>query len=225
MTLIYHRLQNQIYITWCLMLVSIWRLLFHSAENPHLSSIVSSDAEGGRADISSSGSSKLETTTMHGMYSHLRLRFKVEFLLRTIGNWSFFLNTIFLSSHMYPENPRRTREIVGFMNIGHWTLNTRHCQDSNSQHVSSQVCGDSTVTVLKQTRLATHWDHIVIVLFSHNTSRRSMDCWQFTNCINLILLHYLSQNPKRYLKSYFLLLNISDSYFFVIFIKYSFPWQ
>ena len=31
--------------------------------------------------------------------------------------WHFF-NTIFVSSHMYPENPEETQVIVGFMNMG-----------------------------------------------------------------------------------------------------------
>ena len=32
---------------------------------------------------------------------------------------SFFLNTIFVSSHMYPENPEGTQVIVGSMNMGY----------------------------------------------------------------------------------------------------------
>ena len=31
----------------------------------------------------------------------------------------FFLNTIFVSSHMYPENPEGTQVIVGSMNMGY----------------------------------------------------------------------------------------------------------
>ena len=31
----------------------------------------------------------------------------------------FFFNTIFVSSHMYPENPRRDQVIVGSMNMGY----------------------------------------------------------------------------------------------------------
>ena len=31
----------------------------------------------------------------------------------------FFINTIFVSSHMYPENPEGTRVIVGSMNMGY----------------------------------------------------------------------------------------------------------
>ena len=33
------------------------------------------------------------------------------------GKWDVFLNTIFVSSHMYPENPEETQVIVGSMNI------------------------------------------------------------------------------------------------------------
>ena len=32
---------------------------------------------------------------------------------------SFFFNTIFVSSHMYPENPEGTQVIVGSMNMGY----------------------------------------------------------------------------------------------------------
>ena len=32
---------------------------------------------------------------------------------------SFFSNTIFVSSHMYPENPEGTQVIVGSMNMGY----------------------------------------------------------------------------------------------------------
>ena len=31
----------------------------------------------------------------------------------------FFVNTIFVSSHMYPENPEGTQVIVGSMNMGY----------------------------------------------------------------------------------------------------------
>ena len=31
----------------------------------------------------------------------------------------FFFNTIFMSSHMYPENPEGTQVIVGSMNMGY----------------------------------------------------------------------------------------------------------
>ena len=31
----------------------------------------------------------------------------------------FFLNTIFVPSHMYPENPEETQVIVGSMNMGY----------------------------------------------------------------------------------------------------------
>ena len=31
----------------------------------------------------------------------------------------FFFNTIFVSSHMYPENPEGTQVIVGSMNMGY----------------------------------------------------------------------------------------------------------
>ena len=32
---------------------------------------------------------------------------------------NLFLNTIFVSSHMYPENPEGTQVIVGSMNMGY----------------------------------------------------------------------------------------------------------
>ena len=31
----------------------------------------------------------------------------------------FFLNTIFVSSHMYPENPEGTEVFIGSMNMGY----------------------------------------------------------------------------------------------------------
>ena len=33
--------------------------------------------------------------------------------------FSFFFNTIFVSSHMYPENPEGTKVIVASMNMGY----------------------------------------------------------------------------------------------------------
>ena len=45
--------------------------------------------------------------------------------------------TIFVSSHMYPENPKGTRAIVGYMNMG-------YVSDLNSQPVLFQACTDST---------------------------------------------------------------------------------
>ena len=44
-----------------------------------------------------------------------------------------FLNTIFVSSHINPENPEGTRVIVGSMNL--YRIYIRHCQESNSQPV------------------------------------------------------------------------------------------
>ena len=59
-----------------------------------------------------------------------------------IGELVFFsfLKPFFVSSHMYPENPEGTRVILGSMNM--WYI--RHCQESNSQPVLSQVRADST---------------------------------------------------------------------------------
>ena len=36
-----------------------------------------------------------------------------------LKNFFFFFNTIFVSSHMYPENPEGTQVIVGSMNMGY----------------------------------------------------------------------------------------------------------
>ena len=49
-----------------------------------------------------------------------------------------FLNTILVSSHIYPENPEGTQVIVGSMNMG-YGLYIRHCQESNSQPVPSKI--------------------------------------------------------------------------------------
>ena len=38
----------------------------------------------------------------------------------------FFSNTIFVSSHMYPENPEGTQVIVGSMNMGYISNTTRN---------------------------------------------------------------------------------------------------
>ena len=52
-----------------------------------------------------------------------------------------FFNTIFLSSHMYPENPERTQVIVGSMNMGYISDTAR-----NRTHklVLSQAGADTT---------------------------------------------------------------------------------
>ena len=41
--------------------------------------------------------------------------------LCTLASYKYllFFNTIFVSSHMYPENPERTQVIVGSMNMGY----------------------------------------------------------------------------------------------------------
>ena len=54
-----------------------------------------------------------------------------------------FFNTIFVSSHMYPENPEGTQVIAGLINMGY--IYIRHCQESNSQPVPSQAGADTTL--------------------------------------------------------------------------------
>ena len=39
---------------------------------------------------------------------------------------SFFFNTIFVLSHIYPENPEETQVIVGSMNMGYISDTTRN---------------------------------------------------------------------------------------------------
>ena len=41
------------------------------------------------------------------------------FIFVQIVFFSIFFNTIFVSSHMYSENPERTKVIVGCMNMGY----------------------------------------------------------------------------------------------------------
>ena len=41
-------------------------------------------------------------------------------------NIIFFLNTIFVSSHLYPENPEGTEVIVGSMNMGYISETARN---------------------------------------------------------------------------------------------------
>ena len=41
-----------------------------------------------------------------------KLIYEAEFMI-------IFLNTIFVSSHMYPENPEGTQVVVGSMNMGY----------------------------------------------------------------------------------------------------------
>ena len=48
---------------------------------------------------------------------HLKERLSLPCILRYICD--FFFNTIFVSSHMYPENPEETQVIVGSMNMGY----------------------------------------------------------------------------------------------------------
>ena len=54
---------------------------------------------------------------------------------------AIFLDTILLSSHMYPENPKGTQVIISFNEHGKYI---RHCRESNSQPVPSQVGADPT---------------------------------------------------------------------------------
>ena len=54
----------------------------------------------------------------------------------------FFFNTIFVSSHMHPENPEGTQVIVCSMNMGYRYI--RRCQELNSQPVPSQAGADPT---------------------------------------------------------------------------------
>ena len=42
-----------------------------------------------------------------------------HFAAKTLTSAAFFFNTIFVSSHMYPENPEGTQVIVGSMNMGY----------------------------------------------------------------------------------------------------------
>ena len=46
-------------------------------------------------------------------------------LLFNSGN-RFFFNTVFVSSHMYPENPEGTQVIVGSMNMGYISNTARN---------------------------------------------------------------------------------------------------
>ena len=39
--------------------------------------------------------------------------------IQAVCRTTFFLNTIFVSSHLYPENPEGTQVIVGSMNTGY----------------------------------------------------------------------------------------------------------
>ena len=52
----------------------------------------------------------------------------------------FFLNTIFVSSHMYPENPKDPSN----RRLNEHGIYIRHCQESNSQPVPSQAGVDTT---------------------------------------------------------------------------------
>ena len=45
---------------------------------------------------------------------------------RKVCLWNFFFNTIFVSSHMYPENPEGTQVIVGSMNMGYLSGTARN---------------------------------------------------------------------------------------------------
>ena len=52
----------------------------------------------------------------------------------------FFFNTIFVSSHMYPENPKDPSN----RRLNEHGIYIRHCQESNSQPVPSQAGVDTT---------------------------------------------------------------------------------
>ena len=46
-------------------------------------------------------------------------RVAVEYWIQSFPKCARFFNTIFVSSHMYPENPEGTQVIVGSMNMGY----------------------------------------------------------------------------------------------------------
>ena len=52
----------------------------------------------------------------------------------------FGFNTIFVSSHMYPENPKGTQVIVGSMNMGYIMRNLTTYPDEISLHFTRAVC-------------------------------------------------------------------------------------
>ena len=53
------------------------------------------------------------------------------------GKNKIFVNTIFVSSHMYPENPDGTRVIVGSMNMG---------------YISDTIAGSFEILILSKLR-------------------------------------------------------------------------
>ena len=60
-----------------------------------------------------------------------------------------FFNTIFVSSHMYPENPSNRR-------LNEHGIYIRHCQESNSQPVPSQAGVDTTRPQWRNSLLSYH---------------------------------------------------------------------
>ena len=73
-----------------------------------------------------------------GTHSHLILeihpccQFSIPSLKHTSSKLLFFLNTIFISSHMYPENPKGTQVIISSVNMG-YDIYIRCNQDTNTK--------------------------------------------------------------------------------------------
>ena len=81
--------------------------------------------------------------TFYSRVNFLNYAFMIALIIICFFCFSFFFsNTIFVSSHMYPENPEETQVIVGSMNLVY--IYIRHCQESNSQPVPSQAGADTT---------------------------------------------------------------------------------
>ena len=57
-------------------------------------------------------------STFYRLWCNVIVKWKIDYAA------VLFFNTIFVSSHMYPENPEGTRVIVGSMNMGYYIYPT-----------------------------------------------------------------------------------------------------
>ena len=99
----------------------------------------------------------------------------------------FFFNTIFVSSHMYPENPEGTQVIVGSMNMGYISDTVRNrthnlfCSKRKSIPLGHS---DSHLTSVTPTsRISTYKKSGIRTL--HRKPSVTLPIWELSNLVNI----------------------------------------
>ena len=100
-----------------------------------------------------------------------------NFIESSVLRWSMlsasFFNTIFVSSHMYPENPEGTQVIVGSMNMGYISATARNRTHDLFRPKREPIPlghSDATATFLSLSchiYVATAWCHIPALFSPH----------------------------------------------------------